>query len=161
MVMPEHVTGHPRYQNGYPALMQPRSPMPTRPFPPAFPPPGPVLRYRPPRRDRRRTAAVLAALATAFLLSAGVFAALFVAATGDHDAAADRLAQRHSELADLDDRISAKDAERQRTERHNGGLESEDADLTECVGAMRHYLLDGLTGAARVTALDEAYTACH
>jgi septal ring factor EnvC (AmiA/AmiB activator) len=126
----------------------------------------PAMRFGPglppvPRRNRRRTTVVLAALAAAFLLTAGVFAALFVATDGDHDAAVARADQRRGELADLDDRVSASDAERQRTEQRNTGLESENADLTECVDAMRNYLAGGLTEAERVTALDEAFAACQ
>lgn len=165
--MPER-TGHPPYQNGYQALSRP--PMPTRQFPMAVPVPPPMpmpARWvgpglpPVPRRNRRRTAVVLAALAAAFLVAAGVFAALFVAATGDHDDAVARADQRHGELADLDSRISASDAEQQRTEQRNTGLESENADLTACVDAIRYYLSDGLTGTERVTALDDAFVACQ
>jgi hypothetical protein len=167
MVMHERVTGHPPYQNGYQALSQ-RPPLPTRQFPTGMPAPQPMpaMPLGPslppvPRRNRRRTAVVLAALAAAFLVTAGVFAALFVAAAGDHEDAVARADQRRGELADLADRVSASEAERQRTEQRNTGLESENADLTECVDAIRHYLSDGLTDAQAVTALDAAFVACE
>jgi hypothetical protein len=188
--MPDHIAGNPPYRNGYRALVAqpapPRSahvpvprllpvpppvrlpgPPPVRlPGPPAFPPrppvPLPPVPLRPvPRRNRRSTAVALVAVATVFLVAAGVFAALFVKAGGDHAAATDRLDQRRGELTELDARVAAAADERQRAERQNDALEAENAELTPCVDAMRHYLWDVRTEADRRTALDDVFTLCQ
>lgn len=114
-----------------------------------------------PRRNRRSTAITLGALAAAFLVSAGVFVALFVGAAGDHTTTADQLTDRRGELADLEDRVSAADSERQRSEGHNNGLESENSDLTPCVEAMQTYLWDPLTPEQVKAALDQVITLCR
>jgi len=103
----------------------------------------------------------LTALAVVFLAAAGVFAALFVGASGDHAAAADRLDQRRAELADLDGRVGAANAEKQRAQRRNTGLASENTELTPCVDTMRHYLFDNPTGADLETTVDKLFTLCQ
>jgi hypothetical protein len=114
----------------------------------------------PPRRNGRATA-ILAALVVVLLAAAGVFAALLVSASGDHAASTDRLDRLRGELTDLDARLVAQDAKRSQAERHNSSLEADNAELTPCVEAMRHYLWDGLTGAERESALDDVVTLCR
>lgn len=170
--MPDFIAGHPPYRNGYRALVpQPRPaagpppmpvprpvprPMPRPPLlPPAFPP------VPQPRRNRRSTAVALAAVAAAFLVAAGVFAALLVSAAGDHAAETARLDQRRGEVTDLDGRLAAADAAQRQAERHNNGVETENAELTPCVDAMRHYVWESPTEADRKTAFNDVLTFCQ
>ncbi|MGH3875590.1 MAG: hypothetical protein ACRDSK_00985 [Actinophytocola sp.] len=174
--MPDRITGLPPYRNGYRALVPPRPAPPPHPVvrrpttvrmpvppPPAWPPvpPVPLMPPMPPPRRNGRATATLAALAVAFLAAAGVFAALLVSAGGDHATSTDRLNELRGELTDLDARAVAQDAKRSQAERHNSSLEADNAELTPCVEAMRHYLWDGLTGAERRSALDAVVTLCR
>jgi hypothetical protein len=176
--MPDHIAGHPPYRNGYHALARPGPPPVPGPPPPPPPPRVPVPRPMPfplpmpvlppvpplvpqPRRSGRATAATLAALACAFLVAAGVFMALLVAAGGDLAAENDRLDQRRGELTDLDGRVAAADAEQDRVERDNTALESANAELAPCVDAMRHYVFDNLGKAEREAALGQVLTFCR
>jgi hypothetical protein len=121
--------------------------------PPAeLPAPGPR------RAPRTRTVFVVAVVA---FVAAALSATLYVTADADHDAAAAVLAEREAELADVRADVLATDAERALAERRNAGLEEDNTALTGCVDAVRHYLWDGLTGAARDSALDAMFEACQ
>lgn len=178
--MPDFIAGHRPYRNGYQAIVsqpQPQPPAAGPPTPPPMPMPMPRPMPRPmpvppilppgmppvpqPRRSRRSTAVALAAVASAFLVAAGVFAALFVSAAGDHTAEADRLDQRRAEVTDLDGRVAAADAQQRQAERTNDKLETENTELAPCVDAMRTYMWEARTDAERKTALNDVVTFCQ
>ena len=143
----------------YPRLpQQPRQSPISQPFPQpmAYPPPPP--RAAPPKR--RAGLVLLIACAVAFA-AAAVFAGLYVAADADHDAGVARLADKEKELADVRARIGAAEETQASAEARNGDLEAENATLTTCVEAVRHYLWDGLEGDARTPAFNAMYSACQ
>jgi hypothetical protein len=121
-----------------------------------MPPPAPVT-----VTSARTGVATLVALASLFLVSAGVFVTLFLIAAGDHDSAVARLDERQSELTSVNDKVVSAEAERKRAEDRNKGLKSDNADMTPCVEAMRHYLWDGLSDSARTVAVREVFTKCQ
>ena len=130
------------------------------PIPLRTPMPAPMPEPEPPRRTGGRARVVLAVVA-ALLLAAGiVFGVLYVSARGDHDAAVARLTEREGTLAEANLRVSSTDSARQAADRRNSALETENAQLTTCVEAVRHYLWDGLVGAEREAAVEQLFTAC-
>ncbi|GAB1516048.1 hypothetical protein [Actinophytocola sp. KF-1] len=138
----------------YPELPhQPRRSPISQPFPlpVAYPPPPP----------RRRAGLVLLIACAVAFAAAAVFAGLYVAADGDHDAAIARLDDRKGALADVRARIGDAEEAQAAAEAHNDDLAAENAKLTTCVEAVRHYLWDGLEGAARTSAFDAMYDACQ
>ncbi len=134
----------------YPRL--PRQSPISQPFPQpsAYPPPG----------NRRAGILLLIACAVAFA-AAAVFAGLYVAADSDHDAAVARLDDTKKELADVRARIGSSEEEQASAEARSDDLEAENATLTTCVDAVRHYLWDGLEGDARTPAFNAMYDACQ
>lgn len=159
-------TGHqgpPSPRNGLPVPAQggyPPSPPVGLPAPYPGPPRGPVPAPGP-RRAGRTAAIVLSVAAVLLVIATGVLGYLYVAATGEHDAAGERLADRRTELAAAEDRVTTAEADRDRAEADNSALETENRELGTCVTAVQHYLWDGLTGAARDAALDRLFTECQ
>ena len=145
----------------YPELPhQPRRSPISQPFPrPVAYPPPPVS--PPPPPPKRRAGLVLVIACAVAFAAAAVFAGLYVAADGDHDAAVARLEQRKKELADVRARIGTAEEAQASAEARNRDLEAENATLTTCVDAVRHYLWDGLEGDARTTAFNAVYDACQ
>jgi hypothetical protein len=131
-----------------------------RPAPHFVPPPRPPM---PPVHVRasRTGLTTLVVLASLFLISAGVFVTLFLLAGSDHDAAVARLNDRQNELTGLDDRVVSAEAERQRADRRNSGLKGDNADMSGCVDAMRHYLWDGIADSQRTAAARDVLTKCR
>jgi ferric-dicitrate binding protein FerR (iron transport regulator) len=144
----------------YPELpQQPRQSPISQPFPrPMAYPLPPVI---PPPPPKRRAGLVLVIACAVAFAAAAVFAGLYVAADGDHDAAVVRLEQRKKELADVRARIGTAEEAQSSAESHNGDLEAENATLTTCVEAVQHYLWDGLEGDARTPAFNAMYDACQ
>lgn len=99
-------------------------------------------------------------IAVAFA-AAAVSGWLYVGADGDHDAAVAVLDQREKELTDVRGRIGTAERARDDAEARNADLEAENSALTACVDAVKHYLWDGLEGAARTAAFDTMVTACQ
>ncbi|CAM4235174.1 hypothetical protein KIPE111705_45810 [Kibdelosporangium persicum] len=124
-----------------------------RPFVPPPLPPGPVSGVR----DGVTTLIVLASL---FLVSAGIFVTLFLIARGDHANAVARLEERRSELAEVDERVASAEAGRRRADERNTVLKSDNAAMSGCVKAMRHYLWDGLADSRRAAAARDLLTKC-
>ncbi|MBP2330586.1 hypothetical protein JOF56_010971 [Kibdelosporangium banguiense] len=86
---------------------------------------------------------------------------LFLVAGNDHESAVARFDERQNELTSVNDQVATAEAERQRAEERNKALKSDNADMTGCVEAMRHYLWDGLADAARTAAVREVFTKCQ
>lgn len=128
---------------------QPTMPMIYGPVPPA------------PRRATRRTAVTLAVVAVTLLLTSGVFAGLYVMASGQRDATAERLDERRIELAGLTDERAELTQVRDDATRRNAELENTRTELAECVDAVRHYLWDDLAGAELNTALEKMFALCQ
>jgi hypothetical protein len=128
-----------------------------RPFapPPPIPPVPPAP--APGSRDGVTTLIVLASL---FLVSTGIFVTLFLIASSDHTDTVARLEERRSELAEVDDRVAAAEAERRRADERNTTLKSDNAAMSSCVKAMQHYLWDGLVDAQRTAAARDLLTEC-
>ncbi|WP_236791303.1 hypothetical protein [Amycolatopsis sp. GM8] len=109
-------------------------------FLPSQPPSAPPT----PRRGSRTTAA-----------------ALIIAAGRDEKDAAARLDDRRSQLSEATAKVASADTERRQAEQRNSGLEAENADLSRCVTAMRHYLWDGLSDTERPAAVHTVLLACQ
>ena len=148
----------------YPELpQQPRQSPISQPFPRpvAYPPPPVAPAAPPPPPSKRRAGLVLVTACVVAFAAAAVFAGLYVAADGDHDTAVAELEQRNKELTDVRARIGDAEEATSSAEAHNGDLEAENATLTTCVDAVRHYLWDGLEGDARTPAFNAMYDACQ
>ena len=130
---------------------------------PVFPPPRPPVPLPPlvPRPARRTGLVTVVVLASLFLVSAAVFVTLFLIAGNDHREAVTRLDERRSELTDVNDRVRSAESERQRADQRNNGLKSDNAELSGCVTAMRHYLWDGLAAAQRTAAARDVLAQCR
>lgn len=128
---------------------QPTMPMIYGPVPPA------------PRRATRRTAVRLGVVAMTLLLTTGVFAGLYVMASGQRATTAERLDQRRTELAELTDERAELARVHDDATRRNAELENTRTELAECVDAVRHYLWDDLAGAELNTALDQMFALCQ
>ncbi|WP_460393194.1 hypothetical protein [Actinophytocola sediminis] len=132
-------------------------------MPPPMPPPMPMA-YGPlpptPRLAARRTATVLWVAVVALMATAGVFVALYIAASGDRDTAAGTLDDRRTELARVTDRGAEVEQARVDTSARIAELESTRTELSECVDAVRHFLWANLTPAEQNTALDQMFALC-
>ncbi|MCT2583450.1 hypothetical protein [Actinophytocola gossypii] len=137
---------------------------PWTPPPPAGPAPigTPIGAGGPPApMGPRRSGVVLTVVAVVLVLTAGTFAGLYLATSGEHDDLADRLDDRRTELADRTDRATTTERERDRAEDRNSDLRVTRDALATCVDAVQHYLWDGLTGSARDAAISAMFTACE
>jgi hypothetical protein len=113
----------------------------------------------PERRSRARVVLVVAAV-LAFAV-AGLFTGLYVAASGDRDAAVALLDERKAQLAAAQERLGTAEEAASAARDRNSGLEAQGTALQTCVDAVQHYLWDSLTDAETTVAIDAMFTACE
>jgi hypothetical protein len=151
-----------------PAFMPVPAPVPTSmPAPMSAPMPAPMsmpapdhLPVPPPRPSGARATVVLGVLVAVLFLAAIASVVLYLSARGEHETAVSRLAERKGALAATSQQVASTGAVLRAADQRNGALETANADLKTCVDAVQHYLWDGLTGDARIAAVDQLFIAC-
>ncbi|OLF12025.1 hypothetical protein BLA60_08320 [Actinophytocola xinjiangensis] len=141
----------------YPPTPGPPTPRPAIGHPPSAYRPLPP----PPRRASRRTALALGVSAVALLLIAGLFTALYVMASGEHDDTAATLADRRAELSGVTEQLTNADRLVDAGTGRNADLDDTRTELAACVEAVRSLLWDDLDDAGQDAALDEMFALCQ
>ena len=91
---------------------------------------------------KSKTPIILIVVAVLLFAVGGVFAGLYVSASGDHDTASSALEDKKAQLADIKDDITTAKGDKTKAEDHNGDVESQNSELQPCVDATQTFLWD-------------------